>query len=126
MEFESFVDMSAMLESGIYLLFRKGKVVYVGQSKCMLTRIYTHRSFARRHTPAFLQHARGIVFDAFHCLPAPMHKLDALEQELIAHYKPVHNIRHNVAREGDKINIGHLFPQLAKPKPSPPVFTCRL
>lgn len=124
MEIEAFLDMSKMLESGIYLLSRKGKVVYVGKSKCLLTRIYTHRSFARRHTPAFLQHAKGIVFDACHVLPAPIHKLDALEQELISHYRPIHNTRHN-PQEGDKINIAHLFPQL-KPKPSPPIFTCRL
>jgi len=42
MQEEGFLDFSALLHCGVYMLLRSGKVVYVGQSKSLCARIHTH------------------------------------------------------------------------------------
>lgn len=96
MRFEGFVDISATLRSGVYLLCHRGVVIYIGQSKTMLGRIYTHRSMwgrkARANAPDWIT-AKGILFDEVHVCPCPTDKLDALELAMINLYKPKFNIR---------------------------------
>jgi hypothetical protein len=88
------IDVSAALRSGVYLLSRDGVVVYVGQSKCPLVRIYTHRSLARKRVPGWLK-VRGVVFDTAEVIPCHPDRINALEQGLIEFYKPVYNKTHN-------------------------------
>lgn len=83
-----------MLRPAVYLLWRQGRVVYVGQSKCPLVRIYTHRSLARQRRVPWIK-LRGIVFDKVQLIPTVMDALDSVEQAWIAHFQPVHNIHHN-------------------------------
>ena len=106
------VDVTAMLGMGVYVLSAKGTVVYVGQSKCMLARVYAHRNLARRTQPAWLP-IKGIVFDKIEVIPCHPDRINALEQGLIAFYRPKHNIKHN--------------PDTDLPKPKPErLFRCRL
>ena len=113
-------DVSAMLRQGVYLLYRDGVVVYVGQSKCMLVRIYTHRSFARRRVPAWMP-IRGVVFDRVEVIPCHPDRVDALERGLIELYKPVCNKQHNPEPVAFPVPILY-----TKSEPKPPTFTQRL
>jgi hypothetical protein len=87
-------DVTAVLRQGVYLLYRDGMVVYVGQSKCMLVRIYTHRNLARKRLPAWIP-IRGVVFDRVEVIPCHPDRIDALERGLIALHTPIYNRAHN-------------------------------
>jgi hypothetical protein len=88
------IDVTAALGLGAYLLYRGDKVVYVGKSKCPLVRIAAHRSLQRKKVPTWLS-IKGIVFDRAEVIPSHPDRIDELEQALIKFYKPVHNKAHN-------------------------------
>lgn len=91
---EGFTDASAMLRCGVYALVYRGVVVYVGKSKCMLGRVYSHRSLytskRRKEVPSWLP-TKGILFDGIHVRPCSPDLVDALEYDLINTYKPKYN-----------------------------------
>jgi hypothetical protein len=91
MVLEDCLDVSAVLKSGIYILCAKGKVVYVGQSKCMLVRAYSHRNTRNNKSLPKAVQAKGIAYDEIHIRPCHPDQIDALEIELINKYKPVFN-----------------------------------
>jgi GIY-YIG catalytic domain len=94
MELEGFANVGEVLKSGVYALVYRGAVVYIGKSKVMLTRIYTHRSmYARSRKPlgSLPWLSKGIKFDDVWVRPCPSAKLDQLEYEMINRYKPKHN-----------------------------------
>jgi excinuclease UvrABC nuclease subunit len=93
--FDGFLDVSPLLRCGVYILTLRGKVVYVGKAKQMLARIYQHRELwvqARRGTkmPSFLAQ-KGVQFDAVYVKPCHPDRVDSLERELIARYRPKYN-----------------------------------
>lgn len=94
LELEGFVDASAMLRCGVYALVYRGVVVYVGKSKCMLGRVYGHRSNytskRRKEVPSWVP-TKGFLFDEIHVRPCAPDLVDALEYALINTYKPKHN-----------------------------------
>lgn len=94
-ELEGFAEVSMILRSGVYALVREGAVVYVGQSKNMLTRISAHRSnWGRKSTPAWLPPScRGMLFDQVFIQPCRLDQLNALEAEMIFRYRPRYNVR---------------------------------
>jgi len=97
-QIEGFTAAGAILKSGVYALVLRGSVVYIGKSKNILSRVYTHRSMwaAKRRGRAVKHIATpGIQFDDFLYCACPEHQLDALEQALIRKYKPIHNKQHN-------------------------------
>jgi excinuclease UvrABC nuclease subunit len=88
------VEVSAILGAGVYALVRDGVVVYVGQSKRMLSRISAHKSNWGRRTPSWLPAScRGILFDEVHVMPCRVEDLDRLEQRLINLWKPRYNVQ---------------------------------
>lgn len=90
---EGFVNVSAMLKPGVYALVKDGVVVYVGQSKQPLSRIYAHKSlWGRKKVPGYLP-IRGILFDEAHVMPCRLENLDQVERMLIDLYKPKYNIK---------------------------------
>lgn len=93
---EGFIDVSQVLRSGIYMLCHRGVVIYIGQSKSMLARVYSHKSLwgqkQRRKVPEWMP-IKGILFDEVHICPCPLDKLDELELAMINLYKPKFNIR---------------------------------
>jgi len=94
MRLEGFTDVSAVLRGGIYALSLHGVVVYIGQAKCPLIRVATHRNQrAKKATPWIT--ARGVLFDEVHVLPCHPDLIDEAERQLIAHYRPRYNIKHN-------------------------------
>lgn len=103
------LDLTALLRPAVYVLLVKGAIVYVGQSKCPLVRIYTHRAMAGRKAPKWLR-SRGIVFDGVKLLPTRIEDLDRVERELIAHYRPKFNIHHKPEASVDILAL------IARPK----------
>lgn len=68
--------------AGVYFLFYKGKIVYIGSSKCIIRRIIAHKT--------------RFPFDAFHIIrvedQAERLAREALE---IKKHKPIYNVHHN-------------------------------
>ena len=95
---DGFLNVGKMLESGVYALVWRREVVYVGKSKVMLTRIYSHRNAwgdkrqrkSRRSLPSWFPTA-GILFDDVWVMPTPVHRLDEVEREMIARFRPRFN-----------------------------------
>lgn len=95
MELKGFTDISAILRCGVYALCKRGAVIYVGKSKSLYARIYTHKHFANRGAkgkaiPSWLP-TKGIQFDEVFIRPCHIDQLDALEHEMINLYKPKYN-----------------------------------
>ena len=111
MRLEGFVDVSAILQSGIYALVRKGEVVYVGQSKVMVARVYNHRlAWGKRKLTG---KARGIVFDSVWMMPVHVDRLDEVEYDMIQRYRPTLNKIWNGGPPPEiAALIGHLIPMM--------------
>lgn len=90
-----FIPAGEMLKAGVYALLYRGRVVYIGKAKCMLVRVYSHRSLAgRKVIPRNLPtSAKGIKFDDCHIRPCSLDVVDELEREMIELYKPQFNIQ---------------------------------
>lgn len=96
MNLDGFDDVTEIMRCGVYALVSKGKVIYVGKSKGMLARVYTHRQnwIARRRgrgIPDWLTPVKGILFDEIHVCPCSLDRLDSVEREMIDRYKPKYN-----------------------------------
>lgn len=112
---DGFINVSAILSAGVYALVRDGVVVYVGQSKRMLTRVSAHKSnWGKKNVPAWLPASiRGVLFDEVHVLPCRVEALDELEAIVINLYKPRYNIK---IKTPTPVNITPLFPKPLTPK----------
>lgn len=93
MVLDGFIDVSQTLRGGIYALISHGEVVYVGKSKCMLVRIYSHRNAKNKKSaklPSWFP-VKGIAFDEIHVHPCHPDLIDELENKMINRYKPKFN-----------------------------------
>jgi hypothetical protein len=96
------IDAAALLGPCVYALTLRGEIVYVGQSRKALSRLYTHASTyqaklkGRPQLPWRARQARK--FDGILLWPCPIVMLSAMEKDLIAHYRPKHNIHFAQAR----------------------------
>lgn len=94
MKLEGFVEVSAILRSGVYVLCAKGEVIYVGKSKAMIARITAHRQAwiaKRKGREGWISDTLGIpalFCDEIHILPVPPAMLDEVEAEMINRFKP--------------------------------------
>lgn len=119
---EGFVDASAMLRGGVYALVHRGVVVYVGKSKVMLGRVYTHRVAwgKKSKTSVGLKPQKGILFDAIWVRPCTSDLIDELESSMINLYKPRYN---SLLRNGLPVDIRNLVAGLVasgRSLPPPP------
>lgn len=74
--------------SGLYIFFNaENEVIYVGQSKNLGSRIYTHFSNKGSHTRKFIDEVSFIKI----CDEVPLEELDLNESFLIDHLKPKRN-----------------------------------
>jgi hypothetical protein len=123
-ELQGFIEVSEVLRSGVYALLLKGEVVYVGKSKCMLSRIEAHRGLFRRRAPSWMP-IKGVQFDQAYVRPCPVAMLDALELEMINLYKPKLNERLK-NNEKVKLEINALVAQMSGIAPPQPTVERRL
>lgn len=99
MQIVGFVNASEILRSGVYLLVHRGVVIYIGKSKCMLGRVYSHRNLwnskrRRKELPWWVESMLpGIQFDEIHVRPCSLEALDDLERDMIELYKPRYNVQ---------------------------------
>lgn len=96
-DLEGFADVSWILKSGVYALLKNGVVIYIGQSKGMISRIYTHKTAwgaksRGKPSPDWMP-TKGILFDEVWVRPCSLDVLDELEREMIDLYKPKFNTR---------------------------------
>lgn len=116
---EGFVNVSAILSAGVYALVRNGVVVYIGQSRRMLSRVSAHKSnWGKKRLPAWMPASvRGVLFDEVWVLPCRVEDLDELEAAMINLYKPRYNIK---VKTPNPVEIAHLFgepqPQASFPR----------
>lgn len=129
MQLEGFTDVSTILQGGVYALVHRGVVVYVGKSKVMLGRVYTHRVAWGKKSKASigLKPQKGILFDAVWIRPCPLIDIDAIESAMINLYKPRYNDR---LRNGLPVDISALIQslvgvQMSSPRPLNPEGTIR-
>lgn len=119
MELGGFIGVSEILRSGVYALVYRGAVVYIGKSKVMLGRIYTHRSQWGRKALPWLP-IKGILFDEVFVRPCTLDQIDELEYEMINLYKPRYNVmlKHN-GKSHVPITLMHgdVAVRLNQPKP---------
>jgi excinuclease UvrABC nuclease subunit len=79
--------------SGVYLLFYKDKIVYVGRSGSLNSRIWDHHKLNK------------YKFDSYVLLPCDEgFKSYYLERKLILHFKPKYNVHLNPKRSINAIN----------------------
>jgi GIY-YIG catalytic domain len=94
MEEDGFVDVSAMMHCLVYALLRRGKVVYVGQSKTPLRRLYEHmKTQGKAKDPLYGTSVyKGMVFDAIWIRPCMLAELSKIEMAAIAKHQPKYNV----------------------------------
>lgn len=124
-----FHNVSDMLKSGIYALVHKGKVVYVGKSKYMLTRVYQHRCNWGRSLKGNLPSwapVKGMLFDGIFVRPCSLDIIDELEYEMINLYKPKYNVQLKEPTKVTEVRIGNVVLTLAQPNRKPEPFERRI
>lgn len=116
---EGFTDVSTILQGGVYALVHRGVVVYVGKSKVMLGRVYTHRVAWGKKSKAQigLKPQKGILFDAVWIRPCALTDIDAIESAMINLYKPRYNDK---LRNGLPVDISALIQGLVGVQVSAP------
>ena len=101
-------DAGFLLESGCYALVKNGVVVYVGQSREVLGRVYSHKHPRDRRS--------RVMFDGIWIWPCRVEELDRLEAELIARYNPRRNVRKpKKIPELAEVFVGMVEPKVEKP-----------
>lgn len=99
-------DVSEILECGVYILLRRSVVVYVGQSRSMVRRIYTHMSHVgQKH---WLKSQRGFVFDEIWVKPCSIEELDTLERAMITKYQPLYNTHHKTKPRREQMPLENI------------------
>lgn len=97
MRLEGFADVSEVLGPGVYVLLRRGIVVYVGKSRKMLARITAHQQVwsakrSKGEKPWWLS-IPGLLFDEVHVMRCRVDQLDEVEREMIARFRPKYNVQ---------------------------------
>lgn len=121
-----FIEIGQALKAGIYLLTYKGEVVYVGQSRDLLRRLYEHRLNYLRFKSGKKGHpysqAKAVLFDGIQILPCNPFELDRLERQYIALHQPKHNkkLKGKVANGPFEISVNGQKIVVGAPEEPPP------
>ena len=83
---------AALLRSGIYMLIRYDRVVFIGRSKCLLATIAAHRAACSGPRLPEWFPIKRIQFDDFQYIPCAMDRANLLLPALIELHQPSHNI----------------------------------
>lgn len=125
---DGLVDLNALLGPVVYLLTLDGEVVYVGQSRTPLLRLYTHYASYRakkkgRKLP-YRFSSKGFKFNGIKLRPCKLEEMSAVEKALIQLYHPKHNVclKNNKVTVPILLNIGGVaitLNSIDPPKPKP-------
>jgi hypothetical protein len=131
MEEDGFEDFGALLRCGVYALLLRGRVVYVGQSKLPLVRVYQHavaRGKKRKEWRGKPVYSTGFQFDGIWFRSCMLREVDEIEQAMIKKYQPKHNTQYKLAKPPIPIEeLMRLLPardnvQMAAATPRPSVY----
>ena len=94
LDLEGFLDFTPLLRAGVYALCKRGVVIYVGKSKSLYARIYTHKHFANRGAkgrpiPDWLP-VKGIQFDEVFIRTCSLEDLAQLEARILGREAGMH------------------------------------
>lgn len=97
---DDFEDMSVMLGPGIYVLARNEHIEYVGKTKRLVTRIYSHANLYSRWRKTGVKpkgpfNLTVVKFNKVWIRPCEISDLDRLERETIRALQPRYNINFN-------------------------------
>ena len=114
--------------SCVYALLAQGEVIYVGQTKNIYQRMYSHynakmRGYRKRNAPPYLNNiglddirARAIPYDAVMVRFCAKYDLNRLEIEFIERYRPKYNIANRRIDEAKfNVNIAELAKKVGVP-----------
>jgi hypothetical protein len=104
-------NIGGLLKSGVYLLYWRNKVVFVGRSRCMLMTIAAHRSAASGPRLPEWFPIKGYVFDDMAYITTSYDRTLALKEALVSYHNPVHNRLHPTQPEIDKEGPPPISPQ---------------
>ena len=93
MVLEGFTHSGNLLQAGVYALVWREEVVYVGKASNLLRRIYQHQNNRERwanKSPGWAK-VKAIPFDDFWVRLVLRGRLDVVEREMIARYRPRYN-----------------------------------
>lgn len=76
---------------GVYFLFYKNEIIYIGKSINIYKRIYAHKM-------------KGVCFDSFSFLKIEIEHLLTMEREYIKKYKPKNNVHFTGKTKSNKAN----------------------
>lgn len=104
------VELAYPVFSGCYALVSAGRVVYVGKSISVLSRLNVWRNKLRRHQEGkrvewVRQSPQIIHFDRVRIYPCPVDEMDEFEKELILLYDPPLNVRKPPRRKVDIMTL---------------------
>jgi GIY-YIG catalytic domain len=123
---DGFISVEFMLHCGVYMLARRGVVVYVGQSKLLCRRVLEHWR-KRGAKPAKRSYYgtsvyNGAVFDDVWIRPCMLGELDSIEAAMIKKYQPKYNVRgkDTVPRTEMPEEIRAMIAQLSALRPERP------
>lgn len=118
LEDDGFLQIDALLRSGVYALTWRGEVMYIGQTLKLYRRLYAHCSGRDRDRRVVLgtRTIKGVVFDGIWIRPCPADQLLELEAELINRYCPRYNDRKKYVKISVEDLLAALTPIIAKPK----------
>lgn len=125
---DGFADFTVLMHCAVYVLVRRGIVVYVGQSKSAGERLQSHVRLRKKSTVKRTglygnRMIAGIQFDQIWVRRCMLGELDSIEREMIRKYQPKYNQQHNPVRQPPPIELGELLRSLivAVPNPEPPI-----
>ena len=91
---DNWIRIGDLLKPGVYSLSWRGKIVFVGKSKCLLATLAAHRAAnSGPRLPEWFPIKR-MQFDDMAMIPCSMDRALLLLPALIEMHRPVHNI-HN-------------------------------
>ncbi len=126
MKIEGFLDVGALLQAGIYILTWREEVVYVGQSKSLYSRIYSHRYYWNKArgkprrlstVPWMVDEVKAMKFDSVHIKSCAIGDLDRVERELIQKYNPRYNSNHKPKVESISVVVNGFRLRVKAPVP---------
>lgn len=114
-----FVDATLILQSAVYMLVHRGKVIYIGKAKRAMNRIYAHKAKGKKYSWDIV---KAFNFDQVFLMPVHVDRLDEVEREMIQLYKPYYNINLKSAEKARLPDsfFARLNPSLPVTQPPPP------
>ncbi len=89
---DNWVNISDLLKPGVYSLLWRGKIVFIGKTKCLLVALAAHRAVVSGPRLPEWFPTKRVQFDGMQMIPCASDRAALLLPALIAMHQPTHNI----------------------------------